>query len=251
MTMANFCEKCGAKLDKNAKFCASCGAPVNNRPSAPVQAPRCAYCGAELKATSKFCLKCGKPVAAASQPLHHTESTVNQEQSAVQKPKAPQCPYCGAELKPSSKFCMKCGKTLTPPAGTPEMPDRRNVQPNQPPAGQYVPPVQQAAQNAAGRIAQPIRQALGNTFSAMPTPGEAAFNLPDMSGVLNAVPAAGSGGLPGFVVPLIAGAASGGVSIPLLYQLPSPWPLIVGLLISGLTVGASFVVKKLRGGNRK
>lgn len=149
------------------------------------------------------------------------------------------------------------------------MPNRRNVQPNQPPAGQHMPSVQQAAQNAVGQITQPVQQAaqnavgqvtqpfqqvfggIGNTFNAMPAPGEAVMNLPDMNGVLNAVTAAGSGGLPGFVVPLIAGAASGGISIPLLYQLPSPWPLIVGLLISGLTFGASFIIKKLRGGNRK
>ena len=81
--MANFCQKCGAKLKAASKFCSLCGAPVrsgNYDPAQVSKAPRCAFCGAELKTTSKFCMKCGQPVQtpARQQPV--------QQQPARQQP---------------------------------------------------------------------------------------------------------------------------------------------------------------------
>lgn len=99
-------------------------------------------------------------------------------------------------------------------------------------------------------MAQPIRQALGsinsmaNGIKAMPSAGEIAFDIPSLS----SVSAVTSSGLPGFVVPLITGIALGGISIPLLYQLPSPWPTIVGVIVAALIAGVSILMKKIKRG---
>ena len=257
--MANFCVNCGARMDGNAAFCPFCGTPAGRSGTQPTQKaaqapsePSCAYCGAALKPTSRFCLKCGKPVAASPQPFQNTGGPTLQARSSAPNPQALSCPLCGAEFKATSRFCRKCGKTLPQAAVDPSSAqDRRNVSPNGQPAG-----IPYAAQNTTGQAAEPVRQAtvnpggIGGLVDALPNPGEAALNLPELGALINANSATGTGGLPGFVIPLIAGVAAGGVSAPLLYQLPSLWPLIVGLLASVLIAVVSFAVKKRKGGSQ-
>lgn len=48
------CEKCGTKLDDNAKFCKNCGEPV--------ELSVCEICGAPISKDSKYCQECGKGV---------------------------------------------------------------------------------------------------------------------------------------------------------------------------------------------
>ena len=86
-----------------------------------------------------------------------------------------------------------------------------------------------------------------NVFNALSNPGEAAITMPGVS----ALSAAKGGGLPGFVLPLVCGVAAGGLSIPLLNQLPSPWSLITGLFLSVITIVVSTVIKKSREGGKR
>ena len=260
--MAKFCSECGTQIQDGAKFCLNCGKAVEQPAS---QKSKCTSCSAELKATSKFCPKCGEPVASAVVP----EQTEQQPaQAPVQEPQSPKCACCGAELKTTSKFCPKCGKTVSSPALRQAPYAQTQTQPNaqpvhqaaQPavnqvvqPVRQAAQPVQQAVQDAAGQVAHPIQQSAGNlggianNINALPSAGEFALDMPGFSSVEEVT----NRGLPGFVIPLITGAVSGGVSIPLLYQLPSPWPMLVGLFVSGLTVGGAIFIKKLTGGKSK
>ena len=186
----------------------------------------CSECGAELRDGAKFCLKCGKAVV-------------------QQVPQAPMCVYCGAQLKSTSRFCLKCGRPVASQASQPAASIAQPVQ-------QVAQPIQQTAQNAAAQAAQPLQQTMGslgsmaNGIKAMPNAGEIALDIPSLSAVSSAT----SGGLPAFVVPLITGTALGGISIPLLYQLPSPWPAIVGALVAALIAAATLYIKKLKGGAR-
>lgn len=119
--MANFCEKCGAKLNKNSKFCTLCGSPVRAS-----KVPKCAFCGAELKATSKFCLKCGKPVQASAQPQPAPQKNVRQpvqpqsaqpqsaqQQSAQQRPVQQPAQPQSADPNTQSAFApIKTGEVI-------------------------------------------------------------------------------------------------------------------------------------------
>jgi len=63
-----FCEKCGAKLDNDARFCEGCGTLQNAVPApAQTQQPAahavCHNCGAQLAANAKFCDTCGTQTA--------------------------------------------------------------------------------------------------------------------------------------------------------------------------------------------
>lgn len=90
--MSNFCFKCGAKLQDNAKFCNKCGVPIKAQTKPEI--PKCPGCGTQLKVRSKFCPKCGMPVKAQTLPT------------------AQKCAECGAELKATTKFCPACGKPV-------------------------------------------------------------------------------------------------------------------------------------------
>ena len=56
-----FCQKCGNKLDDNAKFCTRCGTPAEKR-EAGVRTERrvCHSCGKPLAEGAEFCTKCGQ-----------------------------------------------------------------------------------------------------------------------------------------------------------------------------------------------
>lgn len=69
------CEKCGAKMRKNAKFCPECGAR---------QGCLCPKCNSEVAPNAKFCPECGTALRA-------------------------QCKNCGTTLKKGAKFCPECG----------------------------------------------------------------------------------------------------------------------------------------------
>lgn len=47
------CNNCGAELAVGAQFCPKCGEKVNETPQ------NCKHCGEPLEANSKFCAKCG------------------------------------------------------------------------------------------------------------------------------------------------------------------------------------------------
>lgn len=49
------CDKCGTKLNDDAKFCSKCGNLIEIK--------KCAKCGKEMKADAKFCEYCGKSEA--------------------------------------------------------------------------------------------------------------------------------------------------------------------------------------------
>ena len=195
----------------------------------------CRECGAALRDGAKFCLKCGKAVEQQAQ-MHST------------------CAYCGAQLKPTSKFCLKCGKPVATQApqtvASIAQPARQMAQPF---ANQATQPIQQATRNVATQAAQPIQHVMGsinsmaNGVKAMPSAGEIAFDIPSISSASSVA----SGGLPSFVVPLITGTALGGISIPLLYQLPSPWPTIVGVIVATLIASVSILMKKLKRGAQR
>lgn len=196
------------------------------------------------------------------------------------------CHNCGAQLKETSKFCPKCGTPLRHrehPEQIQQAPQpiqqavQQVAQPVRQAAqnvvGQAAEPITQAAQNFVGQVAQPQRQAvqqvvhqagqqfgqraagqtmgdfggMQNVFNALSAPGEAAIPMPGVS----ALSAAKGGGLPGFVLPLVCGIAAGGLSIPLLNQLPSPWSLITGLFLSVITIVVSTVIKKSREGGKR
>ena len=196
------------------------------------------------------------------------------------------CYKCGAQLKETSKFCPKCGTPLRHrehPEQIQQAPQpiqqavQQVAQPVRQAAqnvvGQAAEPITQAAQNFVGQVAQPQRQAvqqvvhqagqqfgqraagqtmgdfggMQNVFNALSNPGEAAITMPGVS----ALSAAKGGGLPGFVLPLVCGVAAGGLSIPLLNQLPSPWSLITGLFLSVITIVVSTVIKKSREGGKR
>lgn len=55
---ANFCEKCGAKLEPGAKFCSVCGVTVAANSDGPV----CKNCGAKMEEGTAFCTVCGNKV---------------------------------------------------------------------------------------------------------------------------------------------------------------------------------------------
>ena len=99
---------------------------------------------------------------------------------------------------------------------------------------QAVSPVLQAANGLGGLV---------NSVKAMPVAGESSLDLPGFS-----VPSeAKSGGMPGFVKFLIS-IAAGGISIPVLNQLGSPWSFLAGAAVSVLLIVISSKIKKSRGG---
>ena len=232
--MERFCRDCGSPLKDSSKFCPKCGKAVAVQPAAEQhtarpepQTPKCAYCGAQLKATSKFCPKCGKTVVAAEQAPPF---------KAAQPIYAPQQPRTSVPVQQTAQ--RFAGQAV-----------RSTVNQTAQPAQQAV---QQAAQNVVGQASRPIGQVMSNlggmanSINASPNSGSFAVNLPNI--VSTAVSTAKSGVDP---IPLIAGLATGGISALLLYQLPSPWQIIVGFLVSGLTLSVRFLIKKSKGGNRK
>ena len=222
--MERFCRDCGNPLKEESKFCPGCGRALEQPEP---QRPKCAYCGADLKATSKFCPKCGKTVVAAEQAPPF---------KAAQPIYAPQQPRTSVPVQQTAQ--RFAGQAV-----------RSTVNQTAQPAQQAV---QQAAQNVVGQASRPIGQVMSNpggmanSINASPNSGSFAVNLPNI--VSTAVSTAKSGANP---IPLIAGLASGGISALLLYLLPSPWPVIIGFLVSGLTLAVRFLLKKRRGGNRK
>jgi RNA polymerase subunit RPABC4/transcription elongation factor Spt4 len=222
--MERFCRDCGNPLKEKSKFCPGCGRAIEQPEP---QTPKCAYCGAQLKATSKFCPKCGKTVVAAEQAPPF---------KAAQPIYAPQQPRASVPVQQTAQ--RFAGQAV-----------RSTVNQTAQPAQQAV---QQAAQNVVGQASRPIGQVMSNlggmanSINASPNSGSFAVNLPNI--VSTTVSTAKSGVDP---IPLIAGLASGGLSALLLYQLPSPWPVIIGFLVSGLTLAVRFIFKKRRGGNRK
>ena len=72
------CDKCGAKMNANAKFCPECGAK---------QGTACAKCGATLAKGAKFCPECGAPTGRV-------------------------CKKCGKVVGDKIKFCPECGEKI-------------------------------------------------------------------------------------------------------------------------------------------
>lgn len=250
--MADFCGRCGAQLMTGMRFCPKCGNAAENK----TRFSFCSSCGAQLVAGMRFCPKCGA--------------------SAEKKPPATFCRHCGKQLESRSKFCPRCGTPVNKPQQIiqnfsdhntnsqkqDEIIKQRQIRRSKPVqqavqsvAGQTVYPVRQAAQSTFIQASQPMQQTMGsigniaNSFSALSAPGEFVLNMPEMSAI-SAAPVR-SGGLPGFVIPLITGILAGIVSFPILNLFSAPWSFLIGLLISGLSIGVSIVIKLLKGGSGK
>lgn len=211
----------------------------------------CHNCGAQLKETSKFCPKCGTP-------LRHREHPEQIQQ-------APQ---------PIQQAVQQVAQPVRQAA--------QNV------VGQAAEPITQAAQNFVGQVAQPQRQAvqqvvhqagqqfgqraagqtmgdfggMQNVFNALSAPGEAAIPMPGLDtaglssaassvmGAASTVKSAAKGGIPGVVIALIS-VFAGIISALLLKNVQPPWSVVIGFLISGITVGVSAIMKKAREGGGK
>lgn len=124
------------------------------------------------------------------------------------------CKYCGDPVSADELFCDKCGKRIKGALPRP--------------------------------LAIPSPLGLASRVTALPQPGEVAVDLPEMSSLPSAASAVKGFWKGGFAFPLVSGLLAGGVSIPLLNRLPSPWSLIVGIL-----VGVALFVKSRKGANRK
>ena len=77
------CDKCGAKLPKNAKFCFECGEKIEEKTVGTIVCPTCG----KTVVKGKFCPECGYKF--------------------VEK-----CPKCNAELPAGAKFCLNCGERI-------------------------------------------------------------------------------------------------------------------------------------------
>ncbi len=112
--------------------------------------------------------------------------------------------------------------------------------------------LQQTAQTVVDQAAKPPANAIPSSLdqasrvTALPQHGEFAVDLPEMSSLPSAASAVKGFWKGGLAFPLVSGLLAGGVSIPLLNRLPSPWSLIVGIL-----VGVALFVKSRKGANRK
>ena len=214
--MAKFCYKCGAQLKETSKFCPICGTKTRRQETAP-----------DAAHMSQQTQQSGY----SQQPVVQPRQVQYQPQTARQQ-----------VAQPAQQFVQKATQPIKQAA--------------QGVAGQITQPAQQMAQGTMGYIAKPAQQfvqsagnfsGVANVFHALSNPGEAAMAMPEMSVTSTVTSAVSGGSLPGFVIPLILGAVAGGVSIPLLNNLAAPWSFVAGLLVSGVSLGISFAVKKLRG----
>lgn len=125
--MANYCTKCGALNEDDAKFCYACGSaftsidfdyedtdktivPERVAVSKSVSdTKRCENCGAEISSDAKFCYACGAVLSDSSDGDAYAWDGIATDPESELSQSTMFCVYCGAEIPSDSKFCYVCG----------------------------------------------------------------------------------------------------------------------------------------------